>query len=885
VIAFGAILLLAGCSRERYYRQADQEAKSLVAEKSNDPRWATPPDFNIDMDPRSRFYDPCDQVRPPMPQDDPAAHEYMHCVDGMKGSKKWHANGDRCGLENPDWRQRLREYAELTPEGRLQLKLDSAVRIARINSPEYQSMLEELYLSALDVSTERFRFDVQFSGHNETSLTHLGRLHSGGETNTLRTDTTLEASRRFAAAGELLAGFANSFIWQFAGPDQYSTFSILDFSLVQPLLRGAGREVALEQLTITERALLDNLRSMQRYRQGFFTWIAVGDMSGDGPARRGGFFGGTGLTGFTGSGLGGYGGVGMSYSSGSGFAGGGAGTVGGFVGLLQVRQQIRNTEETLGSQLRALNLLEAHLEAGTIDLTQVDQFRQSIEASRAELLQARNGLENSLDNYKTSVLGLPPSIPIDLDDSFIRPFQFIDPALSAVKNQLADFLDQFGCEPLEPEIAVLHQGLAAVAGLGTLVERQFTCVAADIQKAQAAAPSRQATMSAVEYRFLIRDLEALAANFQKLQQQLGQVAPRLAQLRQKLSPETRRATADQLVELVSDLASTIDELSLVQARARVEAISVSHEKLAPEEALDIARANRLDWMNARASLVDTWRLIAYKANALQSDLGVVFSGDMSTTGNNPMRFRAPTGSLRVGLQFDPPFTRLLERNDFRQSLIYYQRHRRQMIQYEDGISKSLRALLRDMEQLQVNLEIQRRAVAIAIRRADQTREVINQPPPPPAPGQPKAQLGETTAVNLLTALSDLRRTQDAFMSVWLNYYALRMRLARELGLMELDPCGMWIEQPLTTAQRASPEEVALPPPLPEPLLQELEKSEVDRDPGATEPPVPAPRPPAEAVPPRDTAPTPPETPVSQPAADAILPPSAQRDGLKPSSGG
>jgi hypothetical protein len=50
-------------------------------------------------------------------------------------------------------------------------------------------------------------------------------------------------------------------------------------NLVQPLLRGGGRAVALEQLTIAERALLANLRAFQRYRQGFYTKVAIGPLS------------------------------------------------------------------------------------------------------------------------------------------------------------------------------------------------------------------------------------------------------------------------------------------------------------------------------------------------------------------------------------------------------------------------------------------------------------------------------------------------------------------------------------------------------------------------------------------------------------------------------
>lgn len=843
------LLLQAGCSREKYYRQADAEAKCLIAEKSNDPRWAAPPDFDIQMDPRSRFYDPCDPVRPPMPPDDPAAHEYMRCVDGKKGYKKWHVNGDRCDLENPYWRERLGEYAELTPDGRVKLTLDSAMTIARINSPNFQEQLEQVYLSALDVSTERFRFDVQFFGNNETAMAHEGRLRSGVEQNRLSTDTNFELQRRFATAGELLVGFANSFVWQFAGPNQYSTFSILDFSIVQPLLRGAGRDVALESLTLTERSLLGSLRSLQRYRQGFFTWVTVGDMGVGGVTRRGGFFGGTGLTGFTGTGAGGYGGVGVSYTSGGGFAGAGVGTVGGLVGLLQQLQRTRNTEENLNAQLRALSLLEAHLEAGTIDLTQVDQFRQSIESSRAELLQSRNGLESLLDNYKTSVLGLPPDLPVELDETFIRPFQFIDPATIELQTRLSDFLDQFGQQPLEPDLDVLEQALAQVAELGPPVQRMFDDVAQDLQKTQQVAPTRQATMSAVEYRLLGRDLERLAGAFQELRQHWDGLRPRIAQVRQLLGPATRRQTADQLVEVVAAMDTLVDELSLVQARARLERITVRHETLDPEEALNIARANRLDWMNQRSNLVDTWRWINLQANELQSNLGVVLSGDISTTDNNPMRFRAPTGSLRAGLQFDPPFTRLLERNNFRQVLIDYQRHRRGLIQFEDSVHQGLRDLLRDLDELQVNLEIQRRAVAIAIRRVDQTRETINEPPPPAQPGQARAQLSPTAAFNLLSALADLRRSQDTFMGVWLAYYAARMRLARELGIMELDARGMWVERPLAEAERATAEEIPTPPPVPQPLLQELERWEPPgRDPEETAPPVPAPLSPPNSTP-------------------------------------
>src|SRR6185369_13344231 len=213
----------------------------------------------------------------------------------------------------------------------------------------------------------------------------------------LHVDSRISRQKKYAAGGQLVVGLANAMVWQFAGPDTNSNVSLLNFTFVQPILRGGGRRFVMVTLTIVERALIANLRALERYRQGFYTNLAIGDGGLPGPQRRGGFFGGTGLTGFSGQGSGGFGEVGTvtgfgrgntnnnngGGGVGSGFAGGGAGNVGGFVGILQQVQQIRNSRQNLDAQLRTLRLLEANLDAGVIDIVQVDQFRQNIETARA----------------------------------------------------------------------------------------------------------------------------------------------------------------------------------------------------------------------------------------------------------------------------------------------------------------------------------------------------------------------------------------------------------------------------------------------------------------------------------------------------------------------
>ena len=826
---------LTGCGRQYYRTRADQEVDLLIAEKSNDPRWALP-GFTVEMDPRSRYYDPYDPDTPPMPPDDPASHRYMHYVDGKPAWPHWDEYGFRAQLENPCWRERLAEYVPMDAEGHIILTLDSALQLALIHSPSYQQQLETLYLSALDVSAERFRFDTQFFAGNDTFFTHLGgRRSAAGERNTLETSSDFQVRKRFATAGELLVGFANSMVWQFAGPDTNTSLSILNFSLVQPLLRGAGRDIALEQLTIVERALLANLRAFQRYRQGFFTSVAVGQLGVAGPQRRGGFFGGTGLTGFTGQGSGGFGGVGGATGfgragfggvgvggggAGAGFAGGGAGAVGGFVGLLQRLQEIRNTRASLDAQLRTLALLEAFVQAGVIDLTQVDQFRQSIETERANLLQTENSLESALDDYKTGTLGLPPDLEVTLDDNLIRQFQFIDPLIADLQSAIIDYQDRLGELPDQPTPQDVQVVLQRAGELQQAIGNHFAAVRRDLEAMLPGLRERALSLSATERELLERDEQQLFAAFQELEQRFMRVSGELDQIAAQTAVRAPRLTLDQLVIWNRGLLTLSQELSLVQARARLEAVSLVPVELEPETAFVIAQLNRLDLMNNRADLVDTWRLIQFNADALQSNLGVVFSGDVQTIGDNPFRFRGPTGTLRAGLTFDAPFTRLLERNNFRQVLIDYQRDRRQFIQFHDSIYQTLRELLRQSEQLRVNLEIQRRATAIAIRRVDLTREVLNEPVPPPQPGQPVAQFGPTAALNLLTALSDLRNTQNNFMSVWLNYYATRMLLMRELGLLELDERGMWIDQPVDFSQYSSGAVEELPPAVPLEWIQE-----------------------------------------------------------------
>ncbi|MBC8875197.1 MAG: TolC family protein [Planctomycetes bacterium] len=839
----GAVIVgTLGCSRRQFRQKADSEVHDLVAEKSNDLGWELQ-GFSVELDPRSRYYDPYDPDHPPMPPDDPASHQYMHWVDCKKGWPRWHRNGDRIELENPCWRDYLPDYAEMNEKDEVILTVDSALRLTYMHSPSYQRQLETIYLSALDVSAERFRLDTQFFGGTDTTQNHSGelgqpRLIRGngvipgariGDSNTHTTATDVQLRRQFATAGQMLVGFANQFTWEFTSGGGNLAGSIANLSLVQPLLRGAGRDVAMERLTIVERLLLGNLRAFERYRHGLYTGVVVGD-SVSGPTRRGGFLGNTGLTGFTGTGSGGLGGVGEATGfgrggfggaggagaggGGAGFAGGGEGQVSGLLGLLQRLQQIRNTEDSLNLKLRTLRLLEAYLDAGVIDLAQVDQFRQNIETDRANLLQEKDGLLLAQHNYVMGTLGLPPKLPVVLDDQVIRQFQLVAPQTSTLQAGIAEFQDELGELPEEPELNSLEDLLKRLVGLRQQFEERLTDIEGDRSHMEQMAVERAETMTDAERSLFQKERKLLADSLADLQTRFQGLSPKLDSLRDGLLPDTRPQTTADLVVWLGEMYRLAGEAMLVQGRIRLESVVVEPVELDSETAFQIALANRLDIMNSRAELVDTWRLIAFNADALQSQVNVVLDGDISTARNNPVSFRAPTGTLRAGVQFDAPLTRLLERNNYRQSLIDYQRDRRTYIQSMDSVDRNLSNSLRNLERLRINLEIQRRAAAISIRRVDLTQEELNEPAAPAEPGQPAVQFGPTAARNFMDALSDLRNTQNNLMSVWLNHYAYRMVLMRELGVMQLDEQGHWIDVPISELEFEPLDGVSPPPAVP-----------------------------------------------------------------------
>jgi hypothetical protein len=80
-------------------------------------------------------------------------------------------------------------------------------------------------------------------------------------------------------------------------------------------------------------------------------------------------------------------------------------------------------------------------------------------------------------------------------------------------------------------------------------------------------------------------------------------------------------------------------------------------------------------------------------------------------------------------------------------------------------------------------------VQIAVTQVQSSRFALEAP----AGAGGQGALGVQTARNLINALSSLRDAQDNFLGVWVTYEVQRGILDLNMGTMQLDERGMWVD--------------------------------------------------------------------------------------------
>jgi outer membrane protein TolC len=157
------------------------------------------------------------------------------------------------------------EPLELEPLGFLE-----SLSIAAENSRDYQQQREELYLTALDLTLERWRFGVQLDG------TVIGAVDGdGGDGENASVAGGLGFSKLFGTGALVVGNIGLDFFRALSSGDGWDAVSGASLAITQPLLRGFGSEIVLEPLTQAERNVLYQARDYERFRRTFAFEVAA----------------------------------------------------------------------------------------------------------------------------------------------------------------------------------------------------------------------------------------------------------------------------------------------------------------------------------------------------------------------------------------------------------------------------------------------------------------------------------------------------------------------------------------------------------------------------------------------------------------------------------
>ncbi|HTI51220.1 MAG TPA: TolC family protein, partial [Planctomycetaceae bacterium] len=427
-------------------------------------------------------------------------------------------------------------------------------------------------------------------------------------------------------------------------------------------------------------------------------------------------------------------------------------------------QQLLGLSDDLDWRRAITQLADRAIEENETINQNIAQLQTQLAANCINLRSFRVTLQNTIDQFKL-FLGLPPDMPITIDDSVLTPFQFIDPRLLRLQDRLKAFVpDPPTISDTHPDIEAMRRvqelfvrferepGLPVIRGL---VE-EMELLQKDIQKdgidvleddfrryaehAKSAPPKPDSDDCLQVYRdpeadlrlkrSLLSAFELTAANLQKLKKEFQ---------RENLTPEEIDENLKKLSAVREEFFKTTRSLSVVQVNLRVDLIDLNRFELERDEAVGVGLENRMDLMNLRAQVMDARRNVEVAANQLQAVLNVAAAGDIRTHpllsgNNNPVDFRGDASSIRVGVQFTSPVQLVAQRNTYRAALIAYQRARRNYMRVEDQVKFDLRTTWRLLDVQRRNFDTARAQVRAAAAQLDIQSELSTAPAIPGAGG-------------------------------------------------------------------------------------------------------------------------------------------------------
>lgn len=361
------LIVIAGCSAESYVRSADQQVRQILHERKEQtlgyqPQTEIP--SAIPPKPQNDAFARVPTTPVPPPTEPPIKPQRVLLPAAPLGPElRWKQAGpvrlDELGMELLKQRAviDLRLGPPTLESFERQFDLFECLHYAVQNSREYQDQLEELYLSALDVTLERHLFDLR--PFAQQRLDWDGGQRDVDYRSALTASNVIGVRQRLPWGGEIVAENLVSLVRALNGNVVEGEPASIALRGTMPLLRGFGM-VNLEGLISSERQLVYQVRQFEDYRRSFVVSIA-----------------------------------------------------GRYFQLLAQQQGLNNRRMNLTNLSMLTERTQALYDAGRLSFLEVQRSLQSQLQAQTQLIDAEEAYQRALDEFKL-VLGMPVDERLDV---------------------------------------------------------------------------------------------------------------------------------------------------------------------------------------------------------------------------------------------------------------------------------------------------------------------------------------------------------------------------------------------------------------------------------------------------------------------------------------
>jgi outer membrane protein TolC len=237
------------------------------------------------------------------------------------------------------------------------LTLPQAVEIATVHNRQYQLEKELLYTKALDLRLARHAFEPQFFGGA------TGGYSKDGGDETTGAQGNIGFNQLLASGAIISTNVTMAWVEILTGNVRSGLTTLISSSVTQPLLRGSGSRVVMENLTQAERDTVYQIRSFNRFRKTFVVSV-----------------------------------------------------ISQYYFVLQKYDFLKNAENNHKALGDIYDKTEKLVNAGRLPRYELDRVRQDRLNARDIFIQAEKDYKQALDEFKIS-LALPTALEFELDEN------------------------------------------------------------------------------------------------------------------------------------------------------------------------------------------------------------------------------------------------------------------------------------------------------------------------------------------------------------------------------------------------------------------------------------------------------------------------------------